>query len=653
MPIRPRSEPRQRRRSGRALGVAAAVSLLLATFAAAAQAPPYEVLDQTQGLRYEPPLTALAVAPSDPWIMYLGYSDGVIAITEDGGLSWREARVHTPKGSFVGAIRPAPTPEAPTVGTAPNRQQRKPSMIFEFQESLEQLNPNPQLSRSNELTKSTFDGGLSGTAGILGGGGESGGARLGIGLRDGAPRLAQATRQKRRWAVGINIKQTLSLVADTPTAILGFDVDPRNPRSVRAATADGLLDSRDGGESWQTVLSGVTPAERDVRHVATNPHDTRVIYAGTGLGLHISRDGGATYEPTKDPLLLQAGIYFTFFHPTDPDIIYIGSSWGLFRSLNGGRNFDFIAQSPWQPQIQVRKIVVDPGNKRRVIIGTDDGVFISEDAGDTFERGGAAQFTGEVIMALTTNGTRGHLVVGTLRDLWETRDGGKSWRIIDFSTIGWRIRHAAFSARDPGVIHLLTEGEVLKLTPGSALASTPGLRARYEAATRGEPSADQAVQAALDRAGVSLSDTLDARASARWAALLPRVHAGASILNVRLDSTREQLSLDEIVNFNRGGIEQFNAEIFATWDLARLAYSGEEPPVGRTFSLNRAAEGRLREIVLNLHMERRRLIIKDLTDPDAGAAERLPRQLRLEELTAHLNILTGDLYNNPDAPPHR
>jgi len=82
--------------------------------------------------------------------------------------------------------------------------------------------------------------------------------------------------------------------------------------------------------------------------------------------------------------------------------------------------------------------------------------------------------------------------------------------------------------------------------------------------------------------------------------------------------------------------------VFAHWNLDQLLFTRAETPITRAARVNRGAAWMLRSTVINLYGERRRLLLESFADPTGGRVALL-RALRLEELTAHLNALAGDV----------
>jgi hypothetical protein len=120
---------------------------------------------------------------------------------------------------------------------------------------------------------------------------------------------------------------------------LSLAVRPGSPDEVWAGTQTGLLASRDAGRSWESVLTGAVTA------VAFDPADpARVVgYAPEGDGLVESRDGGQTW--TALGLVLDGdAVGHIAIHPDDPDTLYVGTyGQGLQRTTNGGNSWETLA----------------------------------------------------------------------------------------------------------------------------------------------------------------------------------------------------------------------------------------------------------------------------------------------------------------------
>ena len=257
-----------------------------------------------------------------------------------------------------------------------------------------------------------------------GGGGRGGGtSSLAIGLRARAPWLAYQVRRKRRWGIGISLQQNLVLKASAGTGVWHLEVHPERPSDILAATDDGLRRSRDGGYSWPLILSGVSQAERQMNHVIRSPFDSRRIYAASKQGLLVSHDDGETFQKMLNRRVVAADIRWVALDRTRKGVMYAGASYGLLRSTDDGRTFDLVHRSPWPALSKTRHVAIDATDPTQVWLGTADGLLVSRDDGKTFTRAGGLLFIGQDIRRIAFGSEPGHVLVGTIRDLWESRRG--------------------------------------------------------------------------------------------------------------------------------------------------------------------------------------------------------------------------------------
>lgn len=133
---------------------------------------------------------------------------------------------------------------------------------------------------------------------------------------------------------------------------------PTNTNIIFVGTpAGGLWKTTDGGVSW-SVLTDMLPVI-GCAHLAINPLNPNTMYLATGdrggtdtysIGLLRSRDGGATWQTTVGLLTFQVTqsrrIFKVMFHPTDTSRIYVGTSEGLFYSQNAGQTWSLRTTMP-------------------------------------------------------------------------------------------------------------------------------------------------------------------------------------------------------------------------------------------------------------------------------------------------------------------
>ena len=634
---------------------------------------PRVVTNLTRGMRISGVHLSIAQAPSNPKVLYMGTTHGRVYSSADGGISWEEAAVLTKRDRYVGSIKAAkpmkgildrwitPTPISSTrVGGVSLESSASAIRSTDGGDigtrTSGDLQPGDALVR--ELTgiesagRSSAAGQLKDTYGGLvdapasGGDGANTAAdnNLAIGIRARAPWLAYMVRRKRGWGLGISLQQNLVLKSGAGTSIHHLDVHPSRPGDILAATTDGLRRSRDNGYSWPLILTGASQPERIINHVTRSPFDQSVIYVATKRGLRVSSDDGETFQKMLNRWVVSMDIRWVELDPTRRGVMYVGATYGLFKSVDSGRNFSVVHRSPWPDLSLVRQVVIDPMEPARVWLGTADGLLVSRDDGKRFERAGGLLFTGSDIRRIAFGSKPGHVIVGTVRDLWESYDAGVTWQVAYFGPIQWDVRNLISDKSRAGDFLILTTGEVLKFGAGRSTPARPEHVTEFRKRRAKEPSADDAVATALKRAGVYRPELRAFRRGSRLRGLVPKVEAALRWATFSGDRAFANTFYDsDPIRLRGANSIPFMVSATAKWKLEYLIYSGAESIGRRLGRQNRYAEWRFTRTVITLHQERSRLLFEALSAP-GDPRTRLMRDLRLEELTAHLNQLTGNMF---------
>ena len=187
------------------------------------------------------------------------------------------------------------------------------------------------------------------------------------------------------------------LYIDDKTGGIDIQFDVSNPNILFAAMwqavrkpwtmesggpGSGLYRSADGGDSW-TKLTGKGLPDGTIGRigVATTANPNRIyalIEADKG-GLFRSDDGGEKWQLlTDDRRYRQRAWYYThvFADPKNPDVVYILNT-GTYRSIDGGKTFTQIRT----PHGDNHGFWIDPDNPNRMMNGNDGGATISTDGG--------------------------------------------------------------------------------------------------------------------------------------------------------------------------------------------------------------------------------------------------------------------------------
>jgi hypothetical protein len=170
------------------------------------------------------------------------------------------------------------------------------------------------------------------------------------------------------------------------------------------------------------LVSAITVAARDSNRVAAGATDGRIYVTDAGAAAAAIR-----WEVSRP----REGWVTSITHdPGNPDVMYAtyGGFGGahVFASANGGRTWrsiDGIGDSSI-PDVPVHVVVVDPARPERLYLGTDVGVFVSDDGGGTWavENTGFGAIVTEWLAPLVTPGGERWLFAFTHgRGAWKVR----------------------------------------------------------------------------------------------------------------------------------------------------------------------------------------------------------------------------------------
>ena len=158
-----------------------------------------------------------------------------------------------------------------------------------------------------------------------------------------------------------------------------------------AGPGSGLYKSVDDGATWQQLTGGLpTPAQGLGRiGIAVAPSDSRRLYAMVQAppqlgGVYRSDDAGETWTRTNgEERVYGRGDDFAEVQvdPTNADEIYVANT-STYRSTDGGHTFVAIKGAPGGDDYH--RIWINPDNPKIILIGSDQGATITVNGGETW-----------------------------------------------------------------------------------------------------------------------------------------------------------------------------------------------------------------------------------------------------------------------------
>ena len=282
-------------------------------------------------------------------------------------------------------------------------------------------------------------------------------------------------RPRSQFVPGFLLSLLLLLTAcgKQDAAVVSIAVHPSNPNILYVATNDGVLKTRDGGNTWEQFPSFTA---RRVTTLAIDPKLPATVYAGTmGDAVYKSPDGGQHWLPHNVGLKEHVSFVSEFvFDPENTDLIYLATTVGAFVSKDGGRSWDERMAGMKEVHI-VTSMAIDRKNPRVLYAGTTGGTYRSEDAGNNWVRVTNGLIPEDVLNAsmalgvnvLVVDPTNSDVVyAGTTKGLFRTTDRGEHWEEIGQGLSDQFISTIVLHPTDPRMLYVGGRTGVLKSIDG-------------------------------------------------------------------------------------------------------------------------------------------------------------------------------------------
>ncbi|MDH3247030.1 MAG: glycosyl hydrolase, partial [Saprospiraceae bacterium] len=190
------------------------------------------------------------------------------------------------------------------------------------------------------------------------------------------------------------------LFVDSSSGVSSLSMDPNNSRVLYAAFWDhqrmpwkvrsggpgsGIWKTSDSGESWTQLSEGLPDSLMGKIGVVVSPASSSRVYAiieSQQGGLYRSDNSGRTWKLINEDRVLRARSWYymhIFAHPTDPDHVVVLNAPYLY-SLDGGKSFQ---QLP-TPHGDNHDLWFHPDNPMITINGNDGGANVSYNGGRTW-----------------------------------------------------------------------------------------------------------------------------------------------------------------------------------------------------------------------------------------------------------------------------
>ncbi len=174
---------------------------------------------------------------------------------------------------------------------------------------------------------------------------------------------------------------------DRTLFITPYSIDPNNSSTLVAGTYR-VWKTTDGANSWNTISGDLTGSGSGsngakISTVIIAKGNSNVIYTGCSNGvIKVTTDGGTVWDSSKGlPNAYCTRIASDPINPATAYASFSGFSAGnkIFKTTNYGQTWSNISSN--LPNIPVNCVLINPENTNNIYLGTDLGVFSTEDGG--------------------------------------------------------------------------------------------------------------------------------------------------------------------------------------------------------------------------------------------------------------------------------
>ena len=291
-----------------------------------------------------------------------------------------------------------------------------------------------------------------------------------------------------------------------------IQVDARHPGNVIAATVNAqLFRSEDDGDSWKPIPF---PAQfRATLHAfVLDPRHPGVYLAGLSSedpeysGILRSVDAGVTWARLPDPQLTD--VWSIAPWPQDPRLIAAGTSEGIFLTHNGGDTWERISPPDNRDLRPVVSLAFDPWDSKILYAGTPHLPWKTMDGGATWVsiHEGMSDDS-DVFSILVEDRRRQRLFASTCGGIYRSLDRGEKWtRVTEAVGASYRTYQITQHLLRPNVLFAGTTLGLIKSVDGGATwRRLSGHSTRWIAF---DPVKADRIFVATDEAGLFRSDDL-------------------------------------------------------------------------------------------------------------------------------------------------
>jgi hypothetical protein len=451
--------------------------------------------------------------------------------------------------------------------------------------------------------------------------------------------------------------------------IQDFQIDGINSDDIYAAYDSGIAVSHDRGERWQEIYRGGSVEEDRCLSVSAGED---IIFAGTASGLLVKEFGESNWkklsgELAHRPVYKLAYAQAYIFAATANEVYRIDPesliSEKIYEAGSQESEFEIFSlledESALNENRVVRDMIVLGPRHELLVLAVDKNILISRDDGKQWEKWDLhGTIPDDINSVWVKNSIPSHgQAPGESYDsfsggfaLWAAtnhgvlRNDGNGWETVYKGLDSTRIFEIhgdpagrTYAATDRG-LYMLSERPAQNLNFPQFTGSDYSQLAK---AFADEPTIQQVHEWAIESADVHPDKIKKWRKQARARAFVPSLSVGVDRDSGELFHWDTGPNPDQFAK----GRETVGWDASLSWDLADFVWSSDQTSIDSRSKLTVELRGDVLDQVTRLYFERRRLQMELLASASSHPGESIEMQLRIEELTALIDGMTGGQFS--------
>lgn len=423
-----------------------------------------------------------------------------------------------------------------------------------------------------------------------------------------------------------------------------------NNDSVYAATNSGVFCSNDMGKSWTRIFKGRNEAESNCLAVMLS---AQCIYVGTKAGLFISTDSTASWQKVIGEID-SSGIVDMARSAKQQNCIYSASANCLFRSCKDPSVWEKIFTISYKHRgeeenipdndstedtgFRINKVALDIYNPGVIYLATSRGVYKSSDDGLSWDKLPSFGLIQQNVNCIFVS--KYDIVYASTDSSVFMYDAG-TWQDISVAVDTGRVNALAcinnnlYAAGDDGLFYLNVKN-----------LSTVTAQQNLSLYLENEPRIRDVQLAAIKYAEVEPEKISRWRKQAQNKAFLPKVSASVSRDTSDLfhweSGSSTRMGDDVLLQ----GKDVVGWGVTISWDLGEIIWNADQTSIDTRSKLMVELRDDVLNEVTKLYFERTRLKMEIDGLKIEDSRKRMEKELKLQEVTASLDSLTGGYFTN-------